>query len=106
MDGALTWMEYVAGTIPTNSGSVFHVLAVVYAGDSNAVTWYATTNSGVTVPFDMYRGTNLLDVPPWRMIVTAGIERAASGTNTWWDTAPPVGTPAYYRPSITWTNGL
>jgi hypothetical protein len=105
-DGALTWMEYVAGTIPTDSNSVFTVLGVLYAGDSNAITWYATTNSGVTVPFDMYRSTNLLDPSPWELLVSNAIERSASGTNTWWDTNPPPNAPAFYRPSITWTNGL
>ena len=105
LDGLLTWMEYVAGTVPTNFWSVFGILDVTPYDGSNYVRWYATTNSGVTNPVSILRSTNLMLNPAWSMIVTDAIPRSASGTNVWWDMAPPA-SPVHYRPSITWTNGL
>lgn len=98
-DGATNWQEYVAGTIPTDSNSVFHVTDVAYMGASNRVTWYSTLNGDTTVPyFHMWRSTNLT-LGGWSLISTNTILR---GTNTWWDTNVPVGVPSYYRPTIPW----
>jgi hypothetical protein len=104
LDFLVTWMEYVAGTDPTNPLSVFRLLEIEDYEGSNMVSWYATTNTGVTDPFSMYRSEDLMD--DWVMIVTDGIPRSATGTNVWWDTNPPASAPAYYYPMVNWTNGL
>ena len=98
-DGLFTWQEYIAGTDPTNRASVFAVLDIGTMSGSNCVTFYGTTN-GVTLPFSIYRSTNLLDSPAWQLYSTQ--PRDPSGTNVWWDTDPPVeGTPVFYRPVAT-----
>jgi hypothetical protein len=98
-DGSTNWEEYVAGTIPTSSNSVFKVLSTTRAGGKNRVTWYATTNSGVTAGFGMYLSTNLQS---WTLIVPGGtLPRAANGTNAWTDPEERSG-PANYRPMIPW----
>jgi len=104
MDFLLTWMEYVAGTDPTNPLSVFRLLEIADYEGSNMVSWYATTNSGVTDPFSMYRCEDLMG--DWVMIVTDSIPRSATGTNVWWDTEPPTPGPVFYYPMVNWTNGL
>jgi len=96
-DGALTWEEYRAGTDPTNAGSVFVVIDIDYSSTSNCIVWYGTTNSGVATDFIMYRATNLLS-PTWLPISTNA--RSTTGTNIWWDDAPPQGVPLFYRPAL------
>lgn len=98
-DGLLTWEEYVAGTDPTNAASVFAILAHGYLDSSNYVTWYGTTNSGVTGAFGMRRSTNL-SAGTWDLIPNS-ISRAASGTNTWWDTNAPSDVSLFYCPIAT-----
>jgi hypothetical protein len=83
-DGQPTWSEYRAGTDPLNSASVFAFLALSLAGSSNELVWYGTTNSGVTAPFSVARGTNWTNLP-WPVAVS-NLARHPSGTNTWWDT--------------------
>jgi len=94
-DGLLSWQEYVAGTDPTNAASRFAVIDQRRSGDHMVVDWYGTTNWGVTNGFGMYRSTNMTT---WQLIVTGGLERAASGTNSWEDESPPPD--AFYRPMI------
>lgn len=100
LDGALTWEEYVAGTVPTDARSVFELLRQGRSGSANVVTWYGTTDSGVTNPFVVYRSSNLVN---WVLVSPpGGVPRAPSGTNTWMDAAPPPGVPLYYRPGVPW----
>jgi hypothetical protein len=99
-DLALNWEEYPAGTIPTNLTSVFKVLSVDYMSGSNKVTWYGTTDSGITKPFSMYRSTNALALNLWELIQSNSITRDASGTNEWWDVPAPEDVPAFYQPAI------
>ena len=94
-DGLLSWQEYVAGTDPTNAASRFAVLNQRRSGDHMIVDWYGTTNWGITNGFGIYRSTNMTT---WQLIVTGGLERAASGTNSWEDESPLPG--AFYRPMI------
>jgi hypothetical protein len=89
-DGLLTWQEYRAGTDPTNASSVFAVLAM----DSNGITWYGTTNSGVMDDFVILRATNMLN-PVWQAAGTKA--RSATGTNTCWDPNPPQDVPVFYK---------
>ena len=99
-DGSLTWEEYVAGTIPTDSNSVFHVMSVEYLGGTNRVTFYAT-DVNVNDPFTMLRNTNDLRMGVWETN-EVGIARDPSGTNVWEDTDAPEG-PAFYLPIIPWS---
>ncbi len=102
-DGLKTWEEYIAGTDPTNTASVFIILDQGYADGSNRVTFYGTTNSGLTVPFGMRFSTNLIS-GDW-ILVDHNIPRSSdSGTNVWWHVSPPVGVPAFYRPVATNSN--
>ncbi|MFC1462298.1 SUMF1/EgtB/PvdO family nonheme iron enzyme [Verrucomicrobiota bacterium] len=98
-DGLFTWEEYITGTDPKNAASLFVVLDVYAAPGSNRVTFYGTTN-GVTLPFRIYRSTNLVTGLSWQFYSTKS--RDPSGTNVWWDIAPPpTGTPVFYRPAAT-----
>jgi M6 family metalloprotease-like protein len=91
-DGAVTWEEYLAGTVPTNESSVFKILSVGTNGASDQLTWYATTNSGVTTDFQIYRSENLLS-NEW---IQVGVSpRSADGTNAFSDPGF-VGDKAYY----------
>ena len=98
-DGRLEWQEYAAGTDPNNSNSVFRILSVTYNAGSNSISYYATTNSGVSDPVHIMRSTDLTDSNGWTE-VNAGVPRSADGTNTWWDITPPNG--AFYKPVIYW----
>jgi len=98
-DGAFTWEEYVAGTVPTNPRSVFALLSQTRSGNVNVIRWYGTRDSGVTNAFRVYRSSNLVN---WVLITPpAGVSRSSSGTNTWSDPAPPAGR-TFYRPAIPW----
>ena len=102
-DGLVTWEEYVAGTDPTNSASVFIILDQGHVGGSNYVAFFGTTNSGLTVPFGMRMSTNLLS-GVWTL-VDGDIPRSpATGTNIWWHVSPPANGPVFYRPVATNSN--
>jgi hypothetical protein len=93
-DGALNWQEYLAGTSPTNAKSVFRILDTAFTPAANSISWYGTTNSGVTTDFLVYRTTNLVG-GSWAPVGTSS--RSPSGTNVWSDTSLPQGVPVYYR---------
>jgi hypothetical protein len=80
-DGMATWQEYYAGTDPTNAGSAFKIVAL---GGNGGITWYGTTNSGVTNAFRVYRCTNLL-AANWQL-AASNILRSGIGINAWTDT--------------------
>lgn len=94
-DGVVTWQEYRAGTNPTNAASVFRLQAVTPTASGLRLTWYGTTNSGVTTPFQIDRTTNLFP-PVWTPIIS-GIPRAGDGMNAWTDAAPVLNAPNFYR---------
>jgi hypothetical protein len=91
-----TWQEYVAGPDPLKALSVFQILELKCLGASNRLSFHGTTNSGLASPFSVERATNLAAATPWQQLTT-NLLRSASGTNTWWDTAPADGVPAFYR---------
>jgi hypothetical protein len=94
-DGALNWEEYLAGTSPTNPKSLFCILDATFTLTANYISWYGTTNSGVTTDFVIYRTTNLVS-GSWVPVGTNS--RSPSGTNVWWDTSlPALGVPVYYK---------
>ncbi len=96
-DGLYTWQEYLAGTIPTNKGSVFQVLDITRINTSNRIVWYGTTNTGIYTPFLMYRSTNL--IYGWSLIPT-NIPRSGADSNIWWDQAVPAMQSIWYRPAV------
>jgi hypothetical protein len=96
-DGALNWEEYLAGTNPTNANSTFSILSSTFMLTSNSISWYATTNSGITSGIIIQRATNLTG-GLWIPVGTNS--RSQSGTNVWWDRNPPVGVPLFYRLAI------
>ncbi len=100
-DPTLNWEEYVAGTDPTNELSFFQILAQGHGSPSNYVSYYCSTNSGLTEPVDIYRSSDLLDANGW-VLVGDNVPRADDGTNTWWDVNAPSNLPAFYRPTILW----
>jgi hypothetical protein len=97
-DGASNWVEYLAGTDPAAPASVFRIVRAEAGVGTNAITWYAGTNSSVTAPFSVLSRTNLL-AGDWAM-KASGVLRSAGGTNVWTDGATPAGNPAYYRVTI------
>ena len=58
-DGAPTWQEYPAGTIPTNIHSVFQVMSMGSSPDSDyhVIRWSSVSNRFYTI----YKSTNLLE---------------------------------------------
>lgn len=104
-DPALNWQEHVAGTIPTDGDSYFHVLDTGYGSPSNYVMYYVTTNSGVSDPIDIYRSIDLTATDGGWTLVGDDIARdhnGGNGTSKWWDVNAPSNTPAYYLPIIEW----
>ncbi len=55
LDGALNWTEYVAGTDPTNTLSVFTITADAYSSNQFRVTWSSVAGKRYTIS----RGTSL-----------------------------------------------
>jgi len=103
-DTLSTWEEYLAGTCPTNADSFFQVLATGVQNGSNYVKFYGgftDTISSLTLPFGMYRSTNLLNT--FQMLPGVHIPRASNGTNWYWE-ATPSGTRYFYRPAATNNN--
>jgi hypothetical protein len=90
-DGPLTWQEYYAGTIPTNSASVWRVSAATSPG-ANVVTWPSISNRLYAVTWS----TNVLG--PWTLLAT---NRAATPPqNSYSDTSHAAEAHSYYRVSV------
>jgi parallel beta-helix repeat protein len=91
-DGALTWEEYVAGTVPTNTLSVFRISNIVSVAESGSLrlSWYSisnhyysiqsatnpgtgwwpvVTNLSATPPVNVYTGNVLPGVGMFRVLV-------------------------------------
>ena len=98
-DGATNWEEFISGTSPNDANDVFTVIAIDLLTGSNCIWWIATTNSGVFTDFLLYRSTNLTPPVVWDLI-GSNITRDATGTNLFYDGAPPAGVPTYYRPAL------
>lgn len=48
-DGLLSWEEYVAGTVPTNSASVLRITSVENNTDSQVITWQSIAGKSYSV---------------------------------------------------------
>ena len=96
-DGALTWEEYYAGTVPTNKESVFRVISINQTTNL-FITWYATTNSGVLWPFNILMNTNMMDTN-W-FTLSGNIASSGYGTNVWIGPTPSNNVLAFYRVAL------
>lgn len=83
-DGMNAWEEYMAGTDPTDTNSVFMIIDFGEVSGSNYVTWLGGTN-GSGVPFSIYTCESLM-CTNW-ILVDGNVQRAPSGTNTWWQSS-------------------
>jgi hypothetical protein len=92
------WMEYRAGTDPTNSLSAFWILRSEITGGTNTLWWYGTTNSGVITPFVVEMRTNLTE-GSW-IPITAALPRSPDGTNSVNLPIPPSEMQRLYRITI------
>jgi autotransporter-associated beta strand protein len=96
-DGMATWQEYLAGTNPKDSNSVFKIIDMTFSGGSNRLVWLGGNTN--LPPFLVLRSTNLADISSgWDW--TTSVSRSAVGTNIWTD----AGIPGFYR--ILATNSL
>ena len=105
-DGFKTWEEYITGTDPTNVASKFQILSAGRGTNgSNFVSFYATTNSGVTNAFGMRALTDMTNSASWTNWTTvegASVQRTVDGTNTYWYDPTISGANAgYYIPVAT-----
>lgn len=91
-DSFLMWEEYYLGTDPNDAASCFTA-----SMDGTDLTWIATTNSGVTLPFEVYRST---DLSGWTR-VASNVTRSATGVTVWSDPSPPAeNTGVFYYPAL------
>jgi hypothetical protein len=91
-DGMNNWQEWVAGTNPTNAGSVLRMLSAKPTGTTNVVvTW----SSASTRAYSLVRATNFLAVPAFS-VVWSNIAGLAD-TTSFVDTNPPADPAAFYR---------
>ena len=96
-DGFNNLEEYITGTDPVDTNSRFMVISVHSIGPTNYISWLGSDN-GATTPFLMERSTN---ASTWLMLDDS-IGRSSSGTNVWWDAAPPASGGVFYRPRARW----
>jgi hypothetical protein len=70
-DGLLTWEEYVAGTVPTNTASVLEVNSLASIGTDYVITWQSVegksysiiTNTSLTFPVNGVEATGIIGLP-------------------------------------------
>ena len=94
LDGMLTWQEYLAGTIPTDSDSVFRITQVDCLRGTNVLKWLSPVRDPALPPFGAIRSTNLTQ---WTL-VDSNIAASPDGTNLWYDTeTPSSGGPVFCR---------
>lgn len=91
-DGHPAWKEYVAGTDPTNSASVFQLVEVICGASNHIVLrWDSVTGKAYSVEW----ATQLQ--PAVFSVITSGIPAAAPVANTWTGTIAPGDLPRFYR---------
>jgi len=90
-DGPATWQEYYAGTVPTNSASVWRISVMSSLG-TNAVTWPSITNR-------LYAVTWSSDVlGPWTVLATN--LSPSPPQNSYSDGAHSTAAQSFYRVSV------
>lgn len=80
MDGQKDWEEYYAGTIPTDSNSLFQILDQWVTNGNYIVCWLGSTN-GSTNAYHMLCSTNLADEGAWTEV--ALVPKTPPTTNYW-----------------------
>jgi hypothetical protein len=90
-DGMNNWQEWMAGTNPTNAGSLLLLAAPEVGAGGVTLAWASVTNRTYYVE----RATNLAPPPAFFRLQTniPGLP----DTTTFTDTAPPLAGPALYR---------
>jgi len=95
-DGCDNLCEFLSGTDPTNSASVFHIIAVTPQGDDILVTW--ATAGGRTNVVQVNAGdvdgsytTNFIDLSPFIIIPGSG-----DATTNYLDTGGATNVPSHY----------
>ncbi len=92
-DGMSDWQEYVAGSSPTNSTSVFQITGIQTASGMNMLTWTSATGKNYSV----YRTTDL----SWSSFTTLVTNIAATPpSNTFTDAPPSSLTNFFYRVGV------
>jgi hypothetical protein len=94
-DGLNNWQEYLAGTNPTNAGSVFKITsAQVVSGTQLVVGWSSVSNR----LYDVTRATNLATGIGAFVPVPGATNLAPTPpVNTWADSVSRASAPAFYR---------
>ena len=94
-DGLNNWQEYLAGTNPTNAGSVFQITGgQALPGGQFVLRWLSVSNRW----YDVLRGTNLAAGAGAFVPVPGATNLAgAPPQNTYTDSVSPASTRAIYR---------
>ena len=94
-DGMNNWQEYLAGTNPTNAGSVFKIISgQMITGSQFVVHWSSVSNR----LYDVLRATNLAGGTGAFVVLPSATNRIATPPlNTWTDS---VSRPSFYRVSV------
>ncbi len=94
-DGMNNWQEYLAGTNPTNAGSVFKITSgQVISGAQFIVRWSSVSNR----LYDVTRATNLATGAGAFVPLPSATNLAGTPPqNTWTDSASPAAAPGFYR---------
>lgn len=94
-DGMTDMDEYIAGTDPRDSASIFRISAMSPAADGSGMTfsWYSS-NLWINSPYKVERCTNLIE-GQWTLVGTQ-IMRLPP-LNTWVDTNGPSDAACFYR---------
>ena len=90
-DGPPTWQEYYAGTVPTNSASMWRISAATAPG-SNVVTWPSITNRLYAITWS----SNVLG--PWTVLATN--VPPTPPQNSYPDAAHAAAPQSFYRVSV------
>ena len=94
-DGMNNWQEYLAGTNPTNAGSVFKITSgQVISGAQFIVRWSSVSNR----LYDVTRATNLATGAGAFVPLPSATNLAGTPPqNTWTDSVSPAAAPGFYR---------
>lgn len=91
-DGVPSWQEYIAGTHPNDTNSVFKVLSVTVTPPNVDISWMGGTN-GPTTPYVLWGAPSLDTVPiSWTVITNQARQQ---GTNS--VTGANAGSNLYFR---------